>query len=83
MGRKVINSIECKRCHNKFDVATEDIEWEHLEDRGECDEDNSLHDYGIWQNAICHHCNEKNKILVKARGKSKTDLDEIEVISMF
>ena len=32
MGRQVINKIECGKCHREFDVATEDIEWEHLTD---------------------------------------------------
>lgn len=27
MGRQIINSIKCGRCHKEFDVATDDIEW--------------------------------------------------------
>lgn len=38
MGRQVINNIECGFCHKDFDVATEDIEWEHQNDAGATEE---------------------------------------------
>ena len=54
MGRQVINQIECAKCHKMFDVATEDIEWEHLSDAGETEEDNTIHDFNVFQTVDCH-----------------------------
>ncbi|MFR7607970.1 MAG: hypothetical protein ACLUZR_08295 [Odoribacter laneus] len=82
MGREVINSIRCGYCKRVFEIAKEDLEWEHLKDIGECDDDNSLHDYVINQEIQCPHCGKMNKILMKARGKSETNLEPVEIISM-
>lgn len=82
MGRDIINSIKCGHCGKKFDVATEDIEWEHLEDRGECDDDNTLRDYAVEQKTSCPHCHKENSILMTAKGKSEIECKVIEVISM-
>ena len=70
MGRQVINEIKCAVCGNSFDVATEDLEWEHIEDFGERDDNPVLHDLGIGQSVVCPHCNKPNKILYKAIGES-------------
>ena len=83
MGRQVINKIECGFCHNEFDVATEDLEWEHIEDFGERDDNPVLHDFGIWQSVVCPHCNKPNKILYKTIGESITGpFSNEEVISI-
>lgn len=82
MARQIINSIECGFCHSFFDVATEDIEWEHLKDHGECDDNSALHDFAVWQNVCCPHCGKDNNILYKTIGKSADNIQNGEVISM-
>lgn len=83
MGRQVINEIECGFCHKDFDVVTEDLEWEHIEDFGEREDNPILHDFGIRQIVECPHCRKPNKILYKATGESITGLlFNEEVISM-
>ena len=47
MAREIINSIKCGFCHEKFDVATEDIEWEHINDAGETDTDSDVYDFSV------------------------------------
>ena len=82
MAREIINSIKCGFCHEKFDVATEDIEWEHINDAGETDTDSDVYDFSVSQKIKCPNCGKSNKILVKMKGKSSCDITEIEGISM-
>lgn len=82
MGKDVINMIECGFCHKKFDVATEDIEWEHLEDVGEVEEGGSIHDYHVFQVVDCPYCGKPNKIVMHARGKNSEEFSSIIVSSM-
>lgn len=82
MARHVINQIECGYCHKYFDVATEDLEWEHTKDVGEREDNPDLHDYAISQKVTCPHCGKANDILYKSIGSSSTDIDSHEVMSM-
>lgn len=82
MGREIINTIECIKCHRTFDVATEDIEWEHLSDAGETEEDSAIRDYSVFQTVQCPHCGKDNKIVMHARGKSEAAFDTLKVISL-
>lgn len=82
MGRIKINRIECGYCHKMIDVATEDLEWEHIEDIGERDDNPNLHDFAISQKVQCPHCDRENNILNKTKGKSAMDLQEGEVLSI-
>lgn len=82
MGLERINTIECGFCHKEFDVATEDIEWEHLVDAGETDEDSSVHDYYVSQTVDCLHCRKSNKILMHAKGKNPALFSSMEVVSL-
>lgn len=82
MGRQIINHIECGFCHKEFDVATEDLEWEHIEDVGETDEDVTLHDYAISQKIDCPFCSKANSILVVMKGTSVAKIESMEVKSM-
>ena len=82
MGRQIINSIECGYCHKTFKVATEDLEWEHIVDIGERDDDATLHDFAISQKVDCPHCGKANNIIYKTVGHSDMDLQEGEVMSM-
>lgn len=81
MARQIINSVECVFCHMNFDVATEDIEWEYLEDHGECD-DPIYHDFAVWQQVTCPHCGKANNILYRTIGKSVSEIQKGNVISM-
>lgn len=81
MGRQVINQIECAKCHKMFDVATEDIEWEHLSDAGETEEDNTIH-FNVFQTVDCSYCGKENKIVLYAKGKSAAVLDTMKVVSL-
>ena len=56
MAREIINSIKCGFCHEKFDVATEDIEWEHINDAGETDTDSDVYDFSVSQKIKCPNC---------------------------
>lgn len=49
MGRQHLIDKSCGVCNRPFDVATEDLEWEHLKDCGETDEDSTMRDYSISQ----------------------------------
>lgn len=82
MGRHIINDIECGFCHKVFDVATEDIEWEHLSDAEESEENSSIHDFSVFQTVDCPHCGKANKIVMHAKGKSESQFDTLEVISL-
>lgn len=82
MGRQIINSIDCGFCHKNFDVATEDIEWEHLSYAGETEEDSTIHDYSVFQTVDCPHCGKPNKIVLHAKGKSEALLDSMKVFSL-
>lgn len=82
MGREIINTITCGYCHKEFDVATEDIEWEHLVDASETDEDSSFHDYHVFQTVDCPHCRKSNKILLHAKGKGPALFSSMEVVSL-
>ena len=82
MGRQIINMIECGYCNKEFAVATEDIEWEHIEDAGETDEDSTVHDYHVFQTANCPHCSKPNKIVMHAKGKNEASLCSMKVDSL-
>jgi len=82
MGRQIINMIECGKCHKQFDVATEDIEWEHLNDAGETEEDSTIHDFNVFQTVDCPYCGKENKIVLHAKGKSAAELNAMKVISL-
>ena len=82
MGRQIINDIECGFCHKAFDVATEDIEWEHLNDAGETEDDSAIHDYSVFQTVDCPHCGKENKIVLHAKGKSEASLYTLKVFSL-
>ena len=84
MSRQIINTIQCAHCHKEFAVATEDLEWEHISDIGETDDDSSIHDFAIHQSVVCPHCGKSNKILAKMRGTTPATIDfsSLEVISM-
>lgn len=82
MGREIINKIICSKCGNEFDVATEDIEWEHLDDLGEIDENTNLKDFGVMQTVSCPICNAEQKIVFKAKGENAVHLSEMKVISL-
>lgn len=82
MGRQVINNIECGFCHKDFDVATEDIAWEHLNDAGATEENSTIHDFSVFQTVDCPHCGKANKIVMHAKGRSDSQFDTMEVISL-
>lgn len=82
MGRQVINNIECAYCKKEFDVATEDIEWEHLTDAGETDDNSGIHDYHVFQKVSCPHCDKDNNIIFVAQGGSEAHLNTMKVVSL-
>lgn len=82
MGRQVINKIECVKCHKEFDVATEDIEWEHLTDAGETEDNSGIRDYHVFQKVSCPHCDKVNNIIFVAQGSSEAHLNTMKVVSL-
>jgi phage FluMu protein Com len=82
MGRQIINNIECGFCHKNFDVATEDIEWEHQNDAGATEEDSTVLDFSAFQTVDCPYCGKANKIVMHAKGKSESQSDTMKVISL-
>lgn len=81
MAREIINQIECGFCHKNFNIATEDLEWEHITDVGERKDNSDFHDYAISQKVTCPHCGKANDVLYKSIGRSSTGIDIQEVIS--
>ena len=79
MGRQVINRIKCGNCSREFDVATEDIEWDHLADLGPVDDGSNIRDYGVIQSVTCPYCKETQKIVFAAKGKDEAHLDKMKV----
>ncbi len=75
MGRQIITNTTCAFCDKTFDVATEDLEWEHLKNVGETDEDPQLFDYSISQKLNCPHCDKDNEVLITMKGKNEADID--------
>lgn len=67
MGRQIINDIECCKCHKQFDVATEDIEWERLNDMGVCEVAPKTKQEGLLQKVTCPYCGKKNNIAYEQR----------------
>ena len=82
MGKTIINTIGCVKCHKEFDVATEDIKQEHLNDAGEVEEGNTIHDFNVFQTVRCPYCHKENKIVLHAKGKSESELTSMRVISL-
>ena len=82
MGRQIINTIECSKCHREFGVATEDIEWEHLTDAGEVEDSNPIHDFNVFQTVDCPYCDSKNQIVFHAKGESEASFNSMKVVSL-
>ena len=82
MGRQVINCICCSQCGREFNVATEDIEWEHLQDIGEADDGTSIRDYGLFQKVTCPFCNADQKIVFAAKGRDESHIEKMTVVSL-
>lgn len=75
MGRQVINSIKCAKCGREFDVATEDLEWEHAEEMEAGDTKSGYPETGIMQQIECPNpkCGYMNTIVY--RGIRNTDTE--------
>lgn len=82
MGKQVLDTIVCCKCHRMFDVATENIEWEHISDAGETEDDASIHDFKVFQSVECPHCRKENRILLHAKGKAEDQLETMVIISL-
>lgn len=80
--KEKIGTITCKKCKKEFDVNTEDLEWHHLTDHGEREDDPCKRDFATYQKVRCPHCNTENEVLVKAVGESSDKIESVEVISM-
>ena len=79
MERQVINSIECDKCHIMFDVATEDIEWEHLNNMGVCESEPKTTQEGLLQKLACPYCGKENNIAFEQRSLPNGDVTFTEV----
>lgn len=82
MGREIINKIACNKCSREFDVATEDIEWEHLDALGENDDNPALKDFGLIQKFSCPYCGTTQKIAFSAIGGNEGHFSEMKVVSL-
>lgn len=73
MGRKVINDIKCAKCGRVFDVATEDLKWEHAVESKAGDTKSGYPETGIMQKIECPNpkCRYENSIVY--RGIHNTD----------
>lgn len=86
MGKQLINQVQCKYCGKIFAVNTEDIEWEHVEDRGESESHAPLHDISCFQKAICTNakCGKENTIMYKALEDLETGkIVKQEIIELY
>ena len=79
MAKQLINKVQCRYCGQVFDVNTEDIEWERVNDLGENDQHAPLHDYGYIQKMKCPNpeCGKDIMIVYTAVG----DLSKGNVLS--
>lgn len=84
MGRQVINKIECAQCHKMFDVATEDLEWEHAVEVEAEDSKSGNPETRIMQEIECPNpkCGYKNTIAYKGIRNTDTGIYTREVYSL-
>lgn len=82
MGRQVINKIKCAKCGRMFDVATEDLEWEHAVEMEAGDSKSGYPETGIMQNIDCPHCGKPNTIVYRGIHNTDNGTNTHEVFSM-
>ena len=82
MGRQVINKIKCAKCGRMFDVATEDLEWEHAVEMEAGDSKSGYPETGIMQKIECPHCKNENTIVYKSIHNTDTETYTHEVYSL-
>lgn len=82
MGREVINKIECAKCHKMFDVATEDLEWEHATEMEAGETKSGYPETRIMQKIECPYCKKENTIAYKGIHNTDTGTYTHEVYSL-
>ena len=82
MGRQVINKIKCAKCGRMFDVATEDLEWEHAVEMEAGDSKSGYPETGIMQKIECPHRKNENTIVYKSIHNTDTETYTHEVYSL-
>ena len=84
MGREVINKIKCAKCGREFDVATEDLEWEHAVESEAGDTKSGYPETGIMQKIECPNskCRYKNTIVYRGIHNTDTGTCMQEVYSL-
>lgn len=82
MGRQIINNIECAKCHKMFDVATEDLEWEHADEMEADDSVSGYPETHIMQKIECPYCGKENTIVYKGIRNTDNGTYTHEVFSM-
>ena len=84
MGRQVINNIKCAKCRLEFDVATEDLEWEHAIESEAGDTKSGYPETGIMQKIECPNpkCRYENTIAYKGVRNTNTGTYTHEVYSL-
>lgn len=75
MSKDIIAKTKCAFCHNPIEIATEDLEWEHMTNCGENDENPELIDFSISQKISCPNCKKDNEVLVTMKGNKDADVD--------
>lgn len=82
MGKQVINNIKCAKCHRDFDVATEDLEWEHAHEIEAGDSPSGFPETGIMQEIKCPHCSKANTIIYRGIHNIENATHSHEVYSI-
>lgn len=82
MGRQVINKIECAQCHKMFDVATEDLEWEHAVEMEAGETKSGYPETRMMQKIECPCCKKENTIAYKAIHNTGAETCTHEVYSL-
>ena len=82
MGRQVINKIKCAKCHREFDVATEDLEWEHADELDAGDSASGYPETHIMQNIDCPRCGKPNTIVYRGIHNTDNGINTHSVFSM-
>lgn len=78
----MINNIKCVKCGREFDVATEDLEWEHAVEMEAGETKSGYPETGILQKIECPHCKKENTIVYRGIHNTDTGTYTQEVYSI-
>lgn len=79
MGKQAIANTTCAFCNKLIKIASEYINWEHISDCGETEENPELKDFSIHQKIRCPHCGKDNQITITMKGTDESNIDPTSI----